>query len=236
MAAAAAAAAAARPILNGFFNPSSGVGAAGGRRSQQRPELKYHKSTSPFPRLSSPRRTLKELRCCYRATMDGFSATAFHESCDFRGPCVVVGYTEEDSVQVRGLQPGGLSSTDDYYDTFEAFLFYWAHPGGAADSTPVIPPRWAQRRRPLRLREGRPPVRADGLLIGPPLSPVMGVFTGPTPAPGAGDLRRAKSRLGLSYAKSPTGSPSLFGDDRGPRWRRCRSSAAPESPPSTDNK
>nr|ABA92095.1 retrotransposon protein, putative, Ty3-gypsy subclass, expressed [Oryza sativa Japonica Group] len=54
---------------------------------------------------------------------------------------------------------------------------------------------------------------ADGLLIGPPLTAVMGVFTGPDSSAGAGDLRGARSRLGLSYARRPDGKESLFGDE-----------------------
>lgn len=40
----------------------------------------------------------------------------------------------------------------------------------------------------------------------------MGVFTGPDANSGVGDLRQAKSRLGLSYAKRPDGKESIFGD------------------------
>ncbi|BAH95160.1 Os11g0220201 [Oryza sativa Japonica Group] len=41
----------------------------------------------------------------------------------------------------------------------------------------------------------------------------MGVFTGPDSSAGAGDLRGARSRLGLSYARRPDGKESLFGDE-----------------------
>lgn len=41
----------------------------------------------------------------------------------------------------------------------------------------------------------------------------MGVFTGPDASTGIGDLRQAKSRLGLSYAKRHDGKDSLFGDE-----------------------
>ena len=63
---------------------------------------------------------------------------------------------------------------------------------------------------------GGPQFGSDGLLIGPPLSPVMGGLAGPdSPTRGAGDLRSAKSRLGLSYAALPRrsggGRRSLFG-------------------------
>ncbi|KAH1133870.1 hypothetical protein GLYMA_05G112900v4 [Glycine max] len=67
---------------------------------------------------------MKELKCCCRATIDGLSATNFHECCDFKGPY--------------------------------------------------------------------------GLLIGPPLAPVMGGFAGPDTNSGIGDLRQAKSRSGLT--------------------------------------
>ncbi|KDO51142.1 hypothetical protein CISIN_1g026848mg [Citrus sinensis] len=60
---------------------------------------------------------------------------------------------------------------------------------------------------------GGPQFGADGLLIGPPLAPVMGGFAGPDTNSGIGDLRQAKSRLGLSYAKREDGKESLFGDD-----------------------
>ena len=57
-------------------------------------------------------------------------------------------------------------------------------------------------------------------MIGAPLTPVMGGFAGPdSPTQGAGDLRAAKSRLGLSYAELPKrrdgGRRSLFGSGSG---------------------
>jgi len=40
------------------------------------------------------------------------------------------------------------------------------------------------------------------------------VFTGPDPEnTGIGDLRKAKSRLGLSHEKLPDGGASLFGSE-----------------------
>jgi hypothetical protein len=60
---------------------------------------------------------------------------------------------------------------------------------------------------------GGPQFGADGLLIGPPLAPVMGGFAGPDTNSGVGDLRQAKSRLGLSYAKREDGKDSIFGDE-----------------------
>ncbi len=61
---------------------------------------------------------------------------------------------------------------------------------------------------------GGPQFGADGLLIGPPLAPVMGGFSGPDTNSGVGDLHEARSRLGLSYSKRDDGKDSLFGEDR----------------------
>ncbi|KAK9120689.1 hypothetical protein Syun_018306 [Stephania yunnanensis] len=151
----------------------------------------------------------RELQCCYKATIDGFSATSFHNRCDFKGPCVVIGYTNDPiPFKFGGFNPEGYRSTDDYYDTFDAFLFYWR------ELEPVILNKVGGSGAALfDYARGGPQFGPDGLLIGPPLSPVMGVFTGPDSSSGVGDLRQAKSRLGLSYAKRDDGKESLFGDE-----------------------
>ena len=124
---------------------------------------------------------------------------------------------------VRGFSPEGYRSTDDYYDTLDAFLFYWpdelAAPAEAATETsplppPVVLPKVGGSGAALfDYSRGGPQFGADGLLIGPPLTAVMGVFTGPDSSAGVGDLRSARSRLGLSYARRPDGKESLFGDE-----------------------
>jgi len=155
--------------------------------------------------------TGRELRCCYRASIDGFSATDFHTFCDFKGPCVIVGYTTR-SFKFGAFNPEGYRSTDDYYDTFDAFLFYWKEE--PEDEYPVILPKVGGSGAALfDYARGGPQFGADGLLIGPPLAPVMGGFAGPDTNSGIGDLRQAKSRLGLSYAKREDGKESLFGDE-----------------------
>lgn len=153
----------------------------------------------------------RELRCCYKASIDGFSATEFHSSCDFKGPCVIIGYTNQ-SFKFGAFNPEGYRSTDDYYETFDAFLFYWTDDD--QENEPIILPKIGGSGAALfDYARGGPQFGADGLLIGPPLSPVMGVFTGPDSNSGVGDLRQAKSRLGLSYAKRPDGKESIFGDE-----------------------
>ncbi|XP_062183266.1 uncharacterized protein LOC133887353 isoform X2 [Phragmites australis] len=163
----------------------------------------------------------RELKCCYKATVDGFSATDFHRRCDFKGPCVVVGYTASADAGFKfgGFSPEGYRSTDDYYDTLDAFLFYWPElepASGKATEPPrpvVLPKVGGSGAALFDYARGGPQFGADGLLIGPPLTAVMGVFTGPDASAGAGDLRSARSRLGLSYARRADGKESLFGDE-----------------------
>ncbi|XP_057977108.1 uncharacterized protein LOC131164140 [Malania oleifera] len=178
-----------------------------------RPQPKYHDIHHlPFsPSLVSQTFLRgRELRCCYRATIDGFSATSFHNQCDFKGPCVIIGYTNK-SFKFGAFNPEGYRSTDDYYDTFDAFLFYWTHND---QSEPINLPKVGGSGAALfDYARGGPQFGADGLLIGPPLAPVMGGFSGPDTNSGVGDLRQAKSRLGLSYAKREDGKESIFGDE-----------------------
>lgn len=153
----------------------------------------------------------RELRCCYKASIDGFSATDFHNFCDFKGPCVIIGYTNK-SFKFGAFNPEGYRSTDDYYDSFDAFLFYWTD-NAVADEPIVLPKVGGSGAALFDYARGGPQFGADGLLIGPPLAPVMGGFAGPDTNSGVGDLRQAKSRLGLSYAKRKDGKESLFGDE-----------------------
>ncbi|CAN6381082.1 unnamed protein product [Urochloa humidicola] len=208
-----------------FFNWSKGKGA---RESEPSPppqlKFKYHDIELPFPMslVANTHLRGRELKCCYKATVDGFSATDFHRRCDFKGPCVVVGYTTATGgggLKFGGFSPEGYRSTDDYYDTLDAFLFYWPETTEAAESPaaappPVVLPKVGGSGAALfDYSRGGPQFGADGLLIGPPLTAVMGVFTGPDSSAGVGDLRSARSRLGLSYARRPDGKESLFGDE-----------------------
>ncbi|XP_054810819.1 uncharacterized protein LOC129312208 [Prosopis cineraria] len=183
----------------------------GKNKPDDKPQTKYHDIDLTFPTSLLNKTFLKgkDLKCCYRATIDGFSATKFHESCDFKGPCVIIGYTNK-SFKFGAFNPEGYRSTDDYYDTFDAFLFYWPD----IQTQPIVLPKVGGSGAALfDYARGGPQFGADGLLIGPPLAPVMGGFAGPDTNSGIGDLRQAKSRLGLSYAKREDGKKSLFGDE-----------------------
>jgi hypothetical protein len=104
------------------------------------------------------------------------------------------------------FSPQGYRSTDDYYDTLDAFLFYWpdTDTDAAATAVVVLPKVGGSGAALFDYARGGPQFGADGLLIGPPLTAVMGVFTGPDSSAGAGDLRSTRSRFGLSYAKRST--------------------------------
>lgn len=177
-------------------------------------QFSYHDVEPPFLMSLVAKTHLRdrELRCCYKATVDGFSATDFHRRCDFKGPCVVVGYTDG-GFRFGGFSPEGYRSTDDYYDTLDAFLFYWAESTEVSAPPVVLPKVGGSGAALFDYSRGGPQFGADGLLIGPPLTAVMGVFTGPDSSAGVGDLRSARSRLGLSYARRPDGKESLFGDE-----------------------
>ncbi|KAM5573340.1 hypothetical protein ABKV19_013061 [Rosa sericea] len=179
-----------------------------------RPQIKYHDTTDlPFPPSLLDKTFLRgrELKCCYKATIDGFSAADFHNCCDFKGPCAIVGYTNK-SFKFGAFNPEGYRSTDDYYDSFDPFLFYWTD-NEKTDDPIVLPKVGGSGAALFDYARGGPQFGADGLLIGPPLAPVMGGFAGPDTNSGIGDLRQAKSRLGLSYAKRKDGKESLFGDE-----------------------
>lgn len=159
----------------------------------------------------------RDLKCCYRASVDGFSAAAFHRHTDFKGPCVIV-CTPEEGPLFGAFSPEGYRSTDDYYDSFDAFLFYWPDSSRATealgDDFVVLKKVGGSSSALFDYARGGPQFGADGLLIGPPLAPVMGGFSGPDTNSGAGSLSEARSRLGLSYALRPDGKASLFGDQK----------------------
>ncbi|KAJ8774466.1 hypothetical protein K2173_016912 [Erythroxylum novogranatense] len=184
----------------------------GRRNSIEKQQPKYHEVDLPFSPSLVDTTFLrgKELKCCYKATIDGFSATNFHNCSDFKGPCVIIGYTDK-SFKFGAFNPEGYRSTDDYYDTFDAFLFYWE--SDEKTDAIILPKVGGSGAALFDYARGGPQFGADGLLIGPPLAPVMGGFAGPDTNSGIGDLRQAKSRLGLSYAKREDGKESIFGDE-----------------------
>lgn len=117
----------------------------------------------------------KPLARAYKASEDGWGALTFHDACDFKGPCIVVATTVKGS-RFGGFNPVGWRSTDDYAASYNAFLFFWP----SNQDKPVILRKVGGNEAAIfdYARSG-PQWGADGLLIGPPKSPVMGGFAGP---------------------------------------------------------
>jgi hypothetical protein len=65
----------------------------------------------------------KELACVYKASKDGWSAIDFHQSVDGKGSALVVALSRTGQV-FGGFNPLGWRSTDDYYQSNAAFLWF----------------------------------------------------------------------------------------------------------------
>jgi hypothetical protein len=89
----------------------------------------------------------KELECVYKASQDGWSAIDFHQKVDEKGSSLVVALTRSGKV-FGGFNPLGWRSTDDYYNSNAAFLWFAAAntavkcpilPGGTYFILPILP-------------------------------------------------------------------------------------------------
>jgi TLD len=79
----------------------------------------------------------KELDCVYKASNDGWSAIDFHKSVDERGSGLVVALSRSGQV-FGGFNPLGWRSTDDYYQSNAAFLWYSDMNGDKATLCPIL--------------------------------------------------------------------------------------------------
>ena len=167
----------------------------------------------------------RPLRLAYKGSRDGWSATKFHGKVDFEGPALVLGATR--TSVFGGFNPNGWLSTDDYCmpacgsniglaeyrlslhlvllsgtdGSINAFLF--VQKGG----------EWVKLRKIgggeaaiFDYARSGPQFGAGELVIGATQAPVMGGFSGPDTediGTAEGNLRRASSRLGLSYERGP---------------------------------
>jgi len=66
-----------------------------------------------------------ELERCYDAARDGWSARAFHDACDARGPALVLGVTTK-GTRFGAYNGVGWYSVEDYRACGDAFLMSWA--------------------------------------------------------------------------------------------------------------
>jgi TLD len=65
----------------------------------------------------------KSLQCAYKATRNGWSATDFHDAVDDLGSGLVVALSRSGAL-FGGFNPLGWRSTDDYFNSNSAFLWY----------------------------------------------------------------------------------------------------------------
>lgn len=143
-------------------------------------------------RESSP---LESFQCIYKASRDGWSATAFHDNVDRRGSALVVVRTFQGAV-FGGFNPTGWSSTDDYSSSSNAFL--WCLVRGGIQKYPAQPGAPSL----FDYATAGPVFGTGDLVVGPAQSAVMGGFTGPQMENDsllAGDLRLATILPGQAY-------------------------------------
>jgi hypothetical protein len=136
------------------------------------------------------------LKCVYKASRDGWSATDFHEAVDGKGSGVVVVRSLTGKV-FGGYNPSGWRSTDDYYTSTAAFL--WCLGGGSR--VVKLPILTGGNAAVFDYATGGPCFSSD-LQIGPPQAAVLGYFAGPDPedvSVNAGNLRQGKSSVGITY-------------------------------------
>lgn len=75
----------------------------------------------------------KELACVFKASQDGWSAIDFHQCVDGKGSALVVALSRSGQV-FGGFNPLGWRSTDDYYQSNAAFLWY----GNKGERCPIL--------------------------------------------------------------------------------------------------
>lgn len=143
-----------------------------------------------------PTRDDVQLERVYKATKDGWSAIDFHQCADNKGSAIVVALTKSGK-RFGGFNPLGWSSTDDYGNSNNGFL--WFERNGKGVKLPILP---GGNTAIYDIASAGPTFGAADLCLGPPKAAVMGGFTGPSVenvSSVAGSLRRGKSSVGGCY-------------------------------------
>jgi hypothetical protein len=139
----------------------------------------------------------RALQCVYDAQRHGWSARAFHERVDSKGPCIVYAKTSSGCV-CGGYAPRGFAGIGEYRGSIAAFLYTWpTGPPFTPETVIKLPKVGGAGLATIDMPESGPRFGADGLSI--PLDP--------------GNERMARSKLGPYYARRTDGSPSVFGPD-----------------------
>mmetsp|Transcript_21226 Transcript_21226/g.35026 ORF Transcript_21226/g.35026 Transcript_21226/m.35026 type:complete len:252 (+) Transcript_21226:132-887(+) len=140
-----------------------------------------------------PTRNDVQLERVYKATKDGWSAIDFHNCVDTKGSAIVVALTKSGK-RFGGFNPLGWSSTDDYGNSNNAFL--WFEKNGKGVKLPILA---GGNTAIYDIASAGPTFGAADLCLGPPKAAVMGGFTGPSVenvSSVSGSLRKGKSSVG----------------------------------------
>ena len=147
------------------------------------------------------------LTCVYKASRDGWSATAFHDKVDTLGSGIVAAQPAFGGRVFGGFNPSGWRSTDDYTTATTAFL--WCiisarQKRGRQRSSPNIQKYKILPSSPaiFDYATAGPCFGASDLVIGPPKAAILGGFAGPDMEDrnvNAGSLRTANSLPGQAY-------------------------------------
>ncbi|GMH99503.1 hypothetical protein TrLO_g5871 [Triparma laevis f. longispina] len=138
-----------------------------------------------------------DLACVYKASRDGWSASTFHAMCDDAGPGLVICKTR--TGHVGGFAPGGWRSSDDYYASNAAFLFYSNIFGKDMKKATVLEGGAAAV---FDYATTGPQFGAGDLIIGQGKAAVMGGFAGPDmedTSLTSGSLKEARCNIGTGY-------------------------------------
>ena len=164
----------------------------------------------------------KELECVYKASEDGWSAIDFHERVDGKGSSLVVALSRSGQV-FGGFNPLGWRSTDDYYSSNAAFL--WFAQGNKPKKCPVLTGGKSElivglvfcsfisdfclvyvyftgNAAVFDYATGGPCFGAADLIIGEPKAAIMGGFAGPDvmdTSVNAGSLKEGRCSVGGTY-------------------------------------
>jgi TLD len=145
--------------------------------------------------------SIDTVKCCYKASRDGWSAVDFHNSVDNKGSGLVVARTRT-GVTFGGFNPNGWRSTDDYYLSNTAFLWY-APPNVVGGSKVVKCPIYQGSNAAVYdYATGGPCFGSDDLVLGEPRAAIMGGFAGPdmeNTSANAGNLRSGRCSFSGAY-------------------------------------
>jgi hypothetical protein len=136
---------------------------------------------------------------CYKASVDGWSAVAFHRCVDDKGSGLVVARSRS-GCTLGGFNPLGWRSSDDYGQSMQAFLFAEAETGEFRKAA-VFPGGEACI---FDYASAGPCFGAADLVIGKGRAAVMGGFAGPDVedySVVAGDCRDCTSSPGGAYER-----------------------------------